>query len=120
VRMGEEGEPGNDFIAQITTVFLKDLDERVITIGAQLKAREATGIKATAHALRGSCSHFGARPLMELCGEIENRAGRDPLEEIEPLIRSMLVEAERVRRAIEAFRSASSDCSVIAAPVLRD
>jgi HPt (histidine-containing phosphotransfer) domain-containing protein len=108
-KMGEEGEPGNDFITQITTIFLKDMDERVATIGSQLEAKDLDGIMATAHALRGSCSHFGAIRLMGLCGQIESRARRSPVEEIEPLIRSMLVETERVRFAIEVYRNALSD-----------
>lgn len=108
-RMGEEGEPGNAFITQITAVFLKDMDERVATIGAQLEAKDTAGIRATAHALRGSCSHFGATRLMDLCAEIESRARRSPAEELEPLIRSMLVETERVRFAIEVYQSARSD-----------
>jgi HPt (histidine-containing phosphotransfer) domain-containing protein len=109
LKIGAEGEPGNDFVSEITAIFLKDMEERVSRISGQLDAKDPKAMAAAAHALRGSCSHFGARRLMDLCAEVERRAGRGPLDEIEALINSLLMESERVRLAIEIFRSALSD-----------
>jgi HPt (histidine-containing phosphotransfer) domain-containing protein len=74
----------------------------------QMKQGDRAGIAATAHAIKGSCGHFGAVRLMELSRELEDRARREPAGDLEVAILAMVAETERVRTALEAFRSANA------------
>jgi HPt (histidine-containing phosphotransfer) domain-containing protein len=96
---------GSAFVAELILVFLSDLSERVRAIGSQLSAGDCAGLKGTAHAIKGSCSHFGARRLMELSADVEDRAKRQQTDSLSGAVDSMLAEAERVRSALEAFRA---------------
>jgi HPt (histidine-containing phosphotransfer) domain-containing protein len=60
---------------------------------------------ATAHSIKGSCGHFGARYLMELCGDIEARAQRGQTRGLDVTVNSMIAESERVRDALQIYRS---------------
>jgi HPt (histidine-containing phosphotransfer) domain-containing protein len=104
-QLAESDELGDQFIAEIIEVFLADLSERVRTIGLQLSRNDRVGVAATAHAIKGSCGHFGASHLVELSRELEDRARREPNGDIQPAFDSMVTETERVRAALEAYRS---------------
>ena len=59
-QLAESDELGEQFVAEIIGVFLTDLTERVHAIGLQMSHDDRAGIAATAHAVKGSCGHFGA------------------------------------------------------------
>jgi len=103
-QLAEGDEMGDQFVAEIIEVFLADLSERVLTIGLQIKQGDRAGVAATAHAIKGSCSHFGAARLVELSQQLEDRARREPTGDIELAIFTMVAETERVRAALEAFQ----------------
>ena len=104
-QIADSDEMGEEFIAEIIQVFLADLSERVRTIGLQMSRSDRVGIAATAHAIKGSCGHFGAVSLVELSRDLEDRAKRDPTGDLQAALDSMLAETERVRTALEAYRS---------------
>jgi HPt (histidine-containing phosphotransfer) domain-containing protein len=91
-------------------VFLADLGKRLGLISALMSQGDSAGIAAAAHAIKGSCSHFGAARLMELSRHVEEHArrGQAPAESIQAAIESMIAESERVRFALEAFRSSNT------------
>ena len=103
-QLADNDDLGDQFIAEITKVFLADLSERVLAVGLQMKQGDRAGIAATAHAIKGSCGHFGAVRLVELSRRLENQARREPAVDIEVAIFTMVAETERVRAALEAFR----------------
>jgi HPt (histidine-containing phosphotransfer) domain-containing protein len=104
-RLAEGDQLGDRFIAEIIDVFLADLSERVRTIGLQVSHDDRAGIAATAHAVRGSCGHFGALRLMASCREIEYRVRHQQTDGLQTAIDSMLSEAQLVRAALKAYRS---------------
>jgi HPt (histidine-containing phosphotransfer) domain-containing protein len=93
------------FITEIVGVFLSDLSERVRKIGLQMTQGDHAGIAATAHAIKGSCGHFGAMRLLELSSQVEARARREQIDGLQAAINSMIAETERVRAALEAYLS---------------
>jgi HPt (histidine-containing phosphotransfer) domain-containing protein len=103
-QLAADDDIGDQFIAEIIDVFLADLSERVLTIGLQIKQGDRAGVAATAHAIKGSCSHFGAARLVELSQQLEDRARSEPTGDIELAIFTMVAETERVRAALEAFQ----------------
>ena len=108
MQLADSDDTGDQFIAEIIKVFLDDLSKRVLTIGLQMKQGDRAGVAATAHAIKGSCGHFGAVRLMELSRELEDRARHESAGDIEVAIFTMVAETERVRTALEAFRSTNS------------
>jgi HPt (histidine-containing phosphotransfer) domain-containing protein len=108
MQLADNDDAGDQFVAEIIKVFLSDLSERVLTIGLQMKQGDRAGVAATAHAIKGSCGHFGALRLMELSRDLEDQARRQPAGAIEVAILTMVAETERVRTALEAFRSANA------------
>ena len=104
-QLAESDELGEQFVAEIIDVFLADLSERVRAIGLQMSRDDRAGIAATAHAIKGSSGHFGALHLMELSHEIEGRARHGQTDGLQTMIDSIVVEAQRVRTALEAYRS---------------
>jgi HPt (histidine-containing phosphotransfer) domain-containing protein len=103
-QLADNDDTGDQFVVEIIKVFLDDLSERVLTIGLQMKQGDRAGVAATAHAIKGSCGHFGAVRLMVLSRELEDQARRKPAGDIEVAILAMVAETERVRAALEAFR----------------
>jgi histidine phosphotransfer protein HptB len=103
-RLAEDDESGSQFIADIIDVFLVDLRERVSKIGAQVSQGDRAGVASTAHAIKGSCSHFGAARLVDLSRELEDRARHEPDSDLQAAVDSMLAETERVRDALETYR----------------
>jgi HPt (histidine-containing phosphotransfer) domain-containing protein len=85
-------------------VFLADLSVRVRAAGEQVKHDDNAGLAATAHALKGGSSHFGAAPLMQLCAAIEDQVRSKKTAGISASVDSMIAEAERVRLALTTFR----------------
>jgi HPt (histidine-containing phosphotransfer) domain-containing protein len=108
MQLADNDDTGGQFVAEIIKVFLDDLSDRVLTIGLQMKQGDRAGVAATAHAIKGSCGHFGAMHLLELSRELEDRARREPADDIEVAIFTMVAETERVRTALEAFRSTNA------------
>ena len=74
MQLADNDDAGDQFVAEIIKVFLDDLSERVLTIGLQMKQDDRAGVAATAHAIKGSCGHFGAVRLVELSRDLEERS----------------------------------------------
>jgi HPt (histidine-containing phosphotransfer) domain-containing protein len=104
-QLAESDDSGDQFIAEIIDVYLADLSERVRKISLQRGEGDLAGVAATAHAIRGSSGHFGAVHLIELSREVEDRARSKQTDGLQTIIDSLVEEAERVRAALEAFRS---------------
>jgi HPt (histidine-containing phosphotransfer) domain-containing protein len=101
----EDSGAGAQFIAEIIDVFLGDLRQRVVAIGSQMNSDDRGGVAATAHAIKGSCGHFGAMRLVDLSRELESKARRLPPADLQVEFDSMIAETERVRAALEAYRA---------------
>jgi histidine phosphotransfer protein HptB len=106
-QLADSDDAGTQFLTEIIEVFLADMAERVRSIRERMSEGDHMGVAAAAHAIKGSCSHFGAGRLMELSHQLEECAKRkqEPVERIAAAIESMIAESERVRAALEAFRA---------------
>jgi HPt (histidine-containing phosphotransfer) domain-containing protein len=104
MQLADNDDTSDQFVTEIIKVFLTDLGERVNKIGLQMSQNDRAGVAATAHAIKGSCGHFGAASLIELSRNLEDRARRDPTGDLQLEIDSMIAETQRVRAALEAFQ----------------
>ena len=104
-QLAENDELGDQFVIEIIDVFLGDLSKRVDAIGLLMSQGDGAGIAASAHAIKGSCGHFGAARLMDLSREVENLGRRGQTDGLQEAIDAMVAETRRVRTALEAHRS---------------
>ena len=105
MKVAEADEPGSNFLAEIIEVFLSDLCGRISSINLALEHGDDALMAATAHSIKGSCGHFGARYLMELCADIEARAQRGQTRGMDVTVNSMIAESERVCDALQIYRN---------------
>jgi two-component system sensor histidine kinase/response regulator len=108
-KLEEIGDAGSNFVSELTEVFLGDLVSRIDAINLQLKQDDKRGMSASAHAIKGSCGHFGSKRLMELCAAIEAQVRDGLSESMESSVKAMIAEAVRVREALLEYQRAKSE-----------
>jgi PAS domain S-box-containing protein len=74
----EDGQP--DPVGELIDLFLHDAPERLRRMCVALQRRDATGLYAAAHSLKGSASNLGARSLAALCVQVERAARSESLD----------------------------------------
>jgi HPt (histidine-containing phosphotransfer) domain-containing protein len=95
-----EGEP--DILRELVHMFDEDARSRLTTLQEAVRQLDPLPIEQEAHALKGSCSNFGAHPMGVVCDRLE-RAGRThDLVCAAALVDQLLVEYDRVRTALAA------------------
>ncbi|MGH7814078.1 MAG: response regulator [Candidatus Binataceae bacterium] len=102
-RLKEDDAPGGTFLSGLIEVFIADLDRRLATMREQFRTGDLAGIAHNVHSLKGGCGHFGAKTLMALCAEAEQRA-RSGDGDLAAQIERIEAEAARVRAALAAIK----------------
>jgi len=101
VLQGLQEVMGDEYPLLLDT-FLSDSQARV----AQLhEAQNAEHLSMAAHSFKGSSSNMGAVQLARLCSQLEERAKRWPIFELQELIRLIDVEFANVQALYGAERS---------------
>jgi CheY-like chemotaxis protein len=93
-----EGEP--DVVAEVASLFLSDAPTRIASLRRAIDAADAPALERTAHALRGSAGHLGARGMQALCASLEEQARRGATVSASELVKALEEELERVRAAL--------------------
>ena len=65
------GEP--DIVAEVISLFLEDASPRLLVIQDAVARGDLTTAARTAHTLKGSAGHLGAKTLAALCGRLEEK-----------------------------------------------
>ena len=118
LRSMDAGDEG--FMAKIIELFLADLTERIESLKVAAATCDGNALGRLAHALKGSCGHFGASRLAGLCRKVEQIGAEQPVGDASGILRELTAEADRVRIALEEARdlapanSANSPNSMIA------
>ena len=112
-RLAEIAPPGSNFVAEIIDAFLGDLTKRIGAIEEQMSVRGTAGIAATGHSLKGSCSHFGARRMMQLCADLEEIARAGKTDGLRAAVDSMVAESERVRAELQEYKKTQPSGSAV-------
>ena len=87
--------------ADLLDTFLNDSEER---LGQLHNVQNPSDLTRVAHSFKGSSSNMGAIRLARLCGELEERALKHPLEDFDALVIQIDVEYQRVRVLYRAER----------------
>jgi CheY-like chemotaxis protein len=101
----QEAGGGSDLIAELVTLFLEDLPDRIEGIRDSIAARDPDTLRRESHRLKGSSQQMGAARLSALCAELEGmgRAGRT--DDATPFFLWVEREAGRVRQALREQRA---------------
>ena len=93
-----------DLVIEVIDLFLEDGPQRVAAIAAAIDAADAVELMRAAHSLKGSSANVGARGLMGLCANLEQRGRNGSVAGAAQLCLSLQREFDAVRDALVAER----------------
>lgn len=97
---------GEGFVANLINLFLADMEQRAQAMGEALRNSNWDVAGRMAHAIKGSCGHFGAKRLAELCARMEGLARGQERAQAPGLFAQLQAECQRVKSALKAHRLA--------------
>jgi PAS domain S-box-containing protein len=86
----------NQLMTDVIRVFLEDLPVRLAAIRDAVTARDAVGLRAAAHALKGAAANLSAGGLVEAASVLERLGAESRLDAAEAAWRPLSVEASHV------------------------
>jgi HPt (histidine-containing phosphotransfer) domain-containing protein len=99
-------KPGErSFLQEMIEIFFEDSPPRIEAMRSALDRGDAEGLTDAAHAMKGSCSNFGAHELEALCRQLESVARVGELTGASQQIDAIEREYARVRRALSSYLS---------------
>jgi CheY-like chemotaxis protein/nitrogen-specific signal transduction histidine kinase/HPt (histidine-containing phosphotransfer) domain-containing protein len=105
---------GHDFLQHVTTLFLDQLAPRLHAIRAAAEQADVAAVRAAAHTLQGSAVNLGAKRMVHVCRELQERARAGDGEHISDLLARLDTEACQVTMALQTEivqeEYADSDC----------
>jgi HPt (histidine-containing phosphotransfer) domain-containing protein len=104
LRACDEGGDGS-LIAELIDIYLEDTPRRLAMLRMAFDAADPAALAREAHALKGSCSQFGATTLAECCRKLEQLGRQGSLAGVEELLASVGAEYPRVQAALAVERT---------------
>ena len=101
-RLGGDVELFDDVIG----LFLEDCPPRVAAVKAAIDERDAIGLRAAAHVLKGVAANLSAAGLFEAAQTLERLGAESRLERAEAAWRRLSVEAANVMETLRHLRTA--------------
>ncbi len=95
-----EKRAGVPIVAELTTLFLDTLPQRVESMQRALAAGDVKAVEHAAHAFRSASGNIGAKQLSLLCGELEMAASRGEADTAASLVTKVVSESARVAAAL--------------------
>jgi CheY-like chemotaxis protein len=89
-----------DPLKELIELFLRDARPRLEKLEQALAARDAAGLAAVAHTLKGSASNLGARHLAALCATVEKHGKAGDLTEAANILLDVRSEFQEVERTL--------------------
>ncbi len=100
----ELDRPGErSFLAEMVQIFFEDSPPRLASLRSALARGDAAEVTETAHALKGSCTNFGAQTLEALCKSLEAAGRSGVLEGADALLEELFAEYARVQAALSRY-----------------
>lgn len=96
VRQLEE-QLGAEGFAELVTIFLARLPDRLATLREAVAADDASALREAAHSLKGAARGFGAAEMGEIAARIEHEAAAGALERGDELVGAVAASFERTR-----------------------
>jgi CheY-like chemotaxis protein len=93
------------WLQSIVVRFLEDTAARIVRMRAALEAQDVSGVRDTAHALKGSAANMGAIPLSRAAHHLLRQANSGALDGAFGILVEIEREVERVRSELSAVAS---------------
>jgi PAS domain S-box-containing protein len=100
--LGPEVEADQEFIADLVETFLEQATTGVAALASSLRAVDAKATAFTAHGLKSSAAHLGAKSMASQLLAIEKSAKAGSLDGLNELLHKVEVELLRVEKALRA------------------
>ena len=97
----ELDDDGDDFVAEVVELFLRDAPKRIAALRRGFEASAGGAVARDAHTLKGACSNLGAVELRALCESMEAHLRAGALEEAEALLPALEHAYDRLRGRLE-------------------
>jgi signal transduction histidine kinase/CheY-like chemotaxis protein/HPt (histidine-containing phosphotransfer) domain-containing protein len=111
----------DDTVAELIELFLEAAPQRAGAARDALGAGRVADLRAAAHALKGMSGSLGFTRLMDLCGEVEQRAAADALPGLAAVLGQVEAEIDRLRPLLNAeLAGAGGRPRLAAAPAARE
>jgi HPt (histidine-containing phosphotransfer) domain-containing protein len=94
----------DDLCGELVDLFIESTDG--LLEQARTSMTDPQRLAQVAHAIKGSCSNFGARPLQLLCEELEALGRAETTNGAATLVKAIEQEYKRVCRALEESHAA--------------
>ena len=88
------------FVAELLTIYLANLDERIKGVAQGIQQSDPARFAASAHSLKSSSASIGALALAELCKDLESLGREGRLEGAREIFEKLEIEGRRVEREI--------------------
>jgi two-component system, sensor histidine kinase and response regulator len=94
----QDGEP--DLLAELVEMFVSDTGPRLAALREAVESGDASGVKRTAHAVKGSAGNMGARNMSNLAADLEDIGASGDLAGAAQKLERLEEEYGRVRPAL--------------------
>jgi signal transduction histidine kinase/DNA-binding response OmpR family regulator len=101
-----QGDPG--MLRMFTDLFLTDYPKRVKAIRDTLAARDAPGVAAAAHSLKGAVAIFSSGPAYRAAATLERLGRQHSLESADEVYSTLERELDRLKEALESFATSGA------------
>lgn len=103
-QLNVDGEP--DVLAEVLQLFLEDVPRRIAKLRAACEAGDAVEVYKAAHSLKGSAGNIGAKTLLAVCRQLDDRGRAGDLTGSEHLVDALDAEFAKVEVAIRGLLAA--------------
>jgi len=100
------GDDDPVFLADLIDSFLVEAPATLATIREAVRQVDASGLRSSAHALKGSSGTMGASRLSSICADLESQAKSGKLEGATALLKNLEDEFASFREDLESARAA--------------
>jgi HPt (histidine-containing phosphotransfer) domain-containing protein len=87
------------FFMQLCSEFVEVLPKRVADLRNALAEGKAKDFCRHAHTIKGMAANFSARPIAQICQQLETMGRQEDLSGAPPLLQRLAAEIERLRAA---------------------
>jgi HPt (histidine-containing phosphotransfer) domain-containing protein len=105
IRQLQRGVP--NLLSKVAELYLENSAALLDELRACLQRRDLAGVAKVAHALKSTSANTGAKHLAGICEALEDSALQSKLEESRNALSEVILEHERVARALHALRVAA-------------
>jgi len=89
------------FFLDLVDTFVHTTEGALVDLNNYLNKQDSAMVSKTAHAMKSSCGHFGARRMYELCYELEKNVPQEPKLFAEKLVEQINEEFVKVKTALK-------------------